>query len=227
MKTKTLIVFFLLTAMIAHSQERDSSRTVTTVTYSKVGFERTKRDNEIFNLIKINPLAIVLGDIPIAYERRIAEHISVGGSIGMTYADLIYEAIHQGYVYNTDRNFKLGYLFSANINYYPSRHTPALEEFYFGADFRYRHFGSEARPCEGGAWFDEKRNTFDVQFIFGYIHFVSDRVFFDFYGGFGMRKRIAERAECDQNGVIDVSVIRETNDALPTGSGGFRLGFAF
>ncbi|MCH7597132.1 MAG: hypothetical protein IID35_11330, partial [Planctomycetes bacterium] len=58
-----------------------------TVTYSKVEYQRTEIDREVYNLIKVNPLLIFNGDIPIYFEHRLSDNLSVEAGIGITNMD--------------------------------------------------------------------------------------------------------------------------------------------
>lgn len=212
--------------------QQDSSKRSVTVVYSKVGYQRTQKDKEIFNLIKVNPLLVLNGDMPIYYERRITDHVSLEGSVGFTYNDILYQAFNlsETEVYNEDRKFKPGFSGSGAIKYYPSNYTRALDEFYFGAEVRYRRYNSEIPNPDGTSmtnYIQEYRNLMDFKLIGGYIAYISDRVIADIYGGFGMRMRNHSLAYYDTNSANPDVAYDRINDVIPTISLGVKFGFGF
>jgi hypothetical protein len=231
MKFNILFCAFFLT--VAASSVLAQTENVT-VTYSKVQYNKTTKERTIFNLIKINPLLIFNGDIPIYFERRLGDKYSVEAGLGITHTDYIYEAFHidDYYYYDEDfeRNAKIGYSVSGSFKYYPSNYTKALDEFYFGPEIRHRRYNTEVTDCGTSSltgYLPEFRVLTDFKFVVGYIFYISDNVVVDLYGGIGMRKRNSSRAFCDDSGSVRVIDYERINDISPTISTGFKFGFGF
>lgn len=206
----------------------------TTVTYSKVEYDRPEFDREVYHLLKVNPLLVFSGDIPIYYERRLSDHLAAEAGIGITHMDYLYEGFdfEQSFEgFNIDRTASIGYSFRAEIKYYPSKSTKALDEMYFGFAFRIKHYNTDLIKCNStliSPSVSETRTYIDNQLTGGYIYYISDMVFLDFYGGIGIRNRNTNRGSCNFNGPI--TVITEptlVQSVAPAIALGVKLGFAF
>ncbi|HEY8400494.1 MAG TPA: hypothetical protein VIK89_04490 [Cytophagaceae bacterium] len=236
MRVFFFIIYLLLitpySGMVFAQQENSDEPTVV-VTYTKTnGNSYKKREHNIYNLIKVNPILIVNGDMPIYFERRLNDQISIEAAVGVTYMNYIYESFKvetQGQ-YIEERNALPGYSASGSIKFYPSTYTSALEDFYFGLEARYRHYRSEALDNSTSSlrgYVPEYRKIIDSKITFGYITYLSDRVIADFYAGFGMRKRDYARAYyTNENGYTE-TVYETTNDLIPVISAGIKIGFGF
>jgi hypothetical protein len=229
MKYTFLLFIFILSGFSFNCfAQTDPSRV--TVTYSKVGFKRVEKDNGIHTLIKINPLLILNGDIPIYVERRIKDQISLEGGIGFTHMDYvtnIFTVNNQNG--NPDvRKANPGYSLMVAAKFYPSKYTKALDEFYFGPEIRYRKYNTEVQDCSSPSsaiFIPETRILTDFKLTIGYISYISDRVIVDFYGGIGMRSRNITSYSCNSSSTA--MVLKQVNDMVPVISAGIKLGFGF
>jgi hypothetical protein len=225
------LALFCIATFSSGFAQKDSNSV--TVTYSKVTYHRAERDKNIYNLIKINPLLVLNGDIPIYYERRIMDRLSIEGAIGITHMDYIYQGITTEN-YEEERRAKLGYSLMISAKFYPSNHTKALDEIYFGPEIRHRRYNTEVEDCGNTSltgFIPEYRTLTDFKLTVGYISYISDNVIFDFYGGVGLRSRNISYAYCDDiyngssyNAVMEFEKI---NDFVPIISAGIKIGFAF
>lgn len=215
-------------------EEPASTPTVTspTVTYSRVKFQRKRQDSEIYNLIKVNTMAILVGDLPLYYERRLGDQISVEAGLGLTYSydllDRLFGLTSESY---EGRSPRLGYSARAAFHFFPDKYVAAPENWYFGPEIQLRHYGSSLVSC-GSAQnltpVNEHRNLLDLKVTGGYIAFASNSVFFEFYGGLGMRYKSLYYASCDYTG--PVTIIQQPNRTGswgPTISMGIKFGFGF
>lgn len=230
MRYSVALVLLLFGFSLSFGQNDSSKTSTVTVIYSKVGVKK-ERESSIYNLIKINPLLILNGDIPIYYERRIADQFSVEGAVGFTYTDYLYSGfvLADAYGYEEERQYKPGYSLMASAKFYPSNYSKALDEFYFGVEIRHRRYNSEVEDCENitiSGWVSEHRSLTDFKFTGGYISYLSDRVIADIYAGIGMRKRDYHFAYCDGTASTSMTHVRK-NDIVPVISAGVKLGFAF
>jgi hypothetical protein len=213
--------------------QTDSTRSTVTVTYSKIGYKRTVRDKNFHTVIKINPLLVFNGDIPVYAERRLRDKISVEGSVGFTYQDYFNELVLLDGYENYKRYPKPGYSFSGALKYYPSNYTRALDEFYFGPEIRYRRYNSEVEDLSATpatlSRLVEYRTLIDFKMTFGYMAYVADNVLFDIYGGIGIRHRDMVQAKYDYSYSSSTSQVflESTNDFIPTLAAGVKFGVAF
>jgi hypothetical protein len=232
MKYSFLLSFFLLFGIFFHClAQTDTNRTSVTVVYSKVEYKRTEKDKSIYNLIKINPLLVLNGDIPLYYERRIKDRFSIEGGIGFTHMDYIY---HSYVLYDEygeeERRAKPGYSLMVSAKFYPSSYTKALDEFYFGPEIRFRRYNTEVEDCETtsfSGYLPEYRMVTDFKITVGYITYLTDEVILDFYGGIGMRSRNVSLAYCDHTSLNPIMIYDNYTDMVPLFSAGIKLGFGF
>lgn len=202
-----------------------------TVTYSRVQYDRKRIDHEIYNLVKLNPLALFNGDLPVYYERRLGDQLSAEAGVGLTYSFDLWNklfGLSPSYETHTPR---LGYSARVALHFFPNKYIAAPEEWYFGPEIAYRHYGTTLSEC--GGYVDpigvkESRNYLDFKVHVGYILFVTDAVFFDFYAGFGMRYRDYFFANCDYSGPVTV-IQQPTHDAawVPAIATGIKFGFGW
>ncbi|MBW8050799.1 MAG: hypothetical protein FVQ77_10785 [Cytophagales bacterium] len=213
---------------IKPKEDTDQDKTVT-VTYSKVGYTQAERDRNIQNLIKVNPLMILNGDIPIYIERRVSDHFAIEAGIGITQYDYIY------YAFTVDTNFtqtkrtaSIGLSFRASARFYPSTYTKALEDFYIGPEVRFRNYVTEV-SCGSSSIFpnSESRTQIDFKITGGYIFYLADRVIIDTYGGIGLRSKNINRWDCkDPQGIAGPTNEIKKNVA-PVIALGVKIGFGF
>ncbi|MFH2140938.1 MAG: hypothetical protein ABIJ97_00845, partial [Bacteroidota bacterium] len=208
--------------------DKNNINNSTTVTYSKIEYNRKIEDNQIFNLIKANPLLILLGDIPIYYERRIADRIGVEIGVGMTLTDYYSLVLLEEYYDFTST--KMGYSFVAGLHLYTSKNYKGLEELYFSPEFRIRKYFTELDQYDGinitPAILQSKILT-DFQIKLGYINYWSDNVFAEYYCGIGIRNRKTSYAYVNSTGSV-LTISLETNQVLvPCISAGIKIGFGW
>jgi hypothetical protein len=211
--------------------KEDTNQTGPTVTYSRVRYERKEVDNGIYNLIKLNPLAIFNGDFPFYYERRLGKQVSAEVGIGFTYAyDLADQIFGLSYDYE-GREPRPGYSVRTAFHFFPNRYVAAPEEWYFGPEISLRHYNTVLASCNGftpAEAVSEYRNLLDFKVTAGYIHFITDAVLLDAYAGIGMRYRDVYWASCEYAGSL--TVIQEPEHVLswrPMISMGLKFGFGF
>ena len=207
----------------------ESEKDKVTVTYSKVEYPHVERDRGIYHHIKVNPLLIFSGDIPIYYERRLGKFFSVEFGIGITQFDYMYEiGLLNDYISDIERTPKIGYSIRSSGKFYPSKYTRALDEMYFGMTLKYKRYNTELVQCGSSNIpdFSEYRNLLDVLLSGGYVFYISDMVLFDVYAGVGIRSRTVFRGECENNGPVGIVVNPSLQKrVLPNLSLGVKFGF--
>jgi site-specific DNA-adenine methylase len=176
------------------------------VIYNKISGYNLPFTNEQKHLIKLNPLLIINGDIPVYYERRLKENWAVEGSAGITLKDYLHDLFYFDPNMPSDvnvvpeRKFKPGYSFSFSPRFYPSGIFEESEIFYFAPELRYRKYRSQALKGESfnssfqEDFVDEYRQLIDIKLSFGYITYLDDHVFIEWYGGIGIRAKRQRQA---------------------------------
>ncbi len=208
--------------------DKNNKVNATTVTYSKVEYNRTMEDNKIFNLIKANPLLILAGDIPIYYERRIGDRLGIEVGIGPTLTDYFTSLVFDE---NID-GFKtvVGYSFSSGLHLFTSKHYKGLEDLYFSPEFRIRKYYSELINYGGieiSPGIDQSRTLIDFQIKIGLISYWSDNVSAEYYCGIGIRNRIINKADVQSTSNYLTITMKKSQDLIPCISAGVKIGFGW
>jgi hypothetical protein len=87
-----LLFISLSTISIAKSQSSDSTVTIIFAGDRSKAKAKKKKDSEQKNIIKVSPTGIFVGQIPIIYERKIADNVSIQASFGVTNQNYIRSA---------------------------------------------------------------------------------------------------------------------------------------
>lgn len=205
-----------------------------TIVYSKVEYDREKRDRGFNNAVKLNPLLIFVGDIPIYWEYRLSENTSFEVGVGITHANYFRELYYYDGL-EGNRQPQLGYSFLASYKFYPSKYYGALEEWYFGPEFRMRRYNSEVEQCDSStlpvATKSESTEMISGKIIGGYMTYFTENLFFDIYGGIGLSSIKQERYICDYSAVTSgYELTPDPNNGkkvMPVFSIGAKVGYAF
>lgn len=208
--------------------DKDAKPIATTVTYSKVEYKREISDNEIYNLVKANPLLIFYGEIPIYYERRLTNHLSAEIGAGVTLTDFYTDVLVEENYSNI--RTKVGYSFCASMHFFPSKNYKGLEELYFSPEFKikkylnelYEYYGDEIDPD-----IPQSRLLTDFQIKLGFIGYWADNVCVDYYCGIGIRNRKIKEANVYSSGNVHSVTLNESEDLIPCISAGIKIGFGW
>jgi hypothetical protein len=209
--------------------DKDSKKNVTTVTYSKIEYKRSVVDDSIFSIIKLNPLLIFVGEIPVYYERRLADHIGLEGSIGITLTDYLNYAMDDAIDINNEKT-KIGYSFSLGLHLYTSKFNKGMDELYFSPEIKIKNYYSELFHYGNQSItpaVQQSRKFLDFQLKLGYLSYWSDNVCVDYYCGIGLRNRNITSANIDYVGnTIDITM-NKTQDLVPCISAGVKIGYGW
>jgi len=214
-------------ASVTYTKKGDEGATVT---YSKVEYHRKVSDVGIYHALKMAPLLILNGEIPVYYERRIGDHLSIELGLGITHQDYLYQGLQEEFYSDEDRETQYGYSMALGLKFFPSKYTMAIDEMYFGPDIRYKNYNTTLIGCEGLTVgpVEETRQVIDYKLTGGFIYWVADRVMFDLYAGLGMRTKNVVEAYCEQIGPVTVNVLQSTSkETGPVVTVGFKFGFGF
>lgn len=204
------------------------------------------------NVVKMNPLLIFTGDIPLYYERKLTENISAEGAIGVTtrnylrelwdYASNPFYTEKQAYSFD-DIIGKVGFSLRLAGRYYPASDVSAPHEFYFGPSIDFRRYNyavpmAEEDPSTGELRFslyeemNGNRSFTDVKIMFGYSDFFEKNLMVEYYGGIGMRFISEDRFYIDEiaqptGGNIPQTAIINDKKTVPIFSAGVKLGIGW
>ncbi|MFC5270789.1 DUF3575 domain-containing protein [Adhaeribacter terreus] len=185
--------------------------------------------------IKMNPLLLLQGDIPVYLERKIAKKLTIEFGLGMTYDNVVTDALDPDhYSETTTKENLMGYSVAAGLRYYPSSTYETMEGYYFAPEVRYRKYKSVANQyLEEPINVKQGRDFTDFKLGFGYVDFIEDHIFIDMYTGVGMRKRnyfnMVRDGEIIDNGttIVETYELWNENKMVPLFSLGAKIGFAF
>ena len=198
-------------------------------------FTQEKEPLNLHTSVKLNPLLILAGDMPIYIEQKIAKKMSVEVGVGLTYDNMLTELLDsKHYREDVDRENAMSYSVSGALRYYPSRVFPALEGYYFAPELRYRNYKANAFEYNGERYEVPQSRTFtDYKLTFGFVDFIEDHILMDFYAGIGIRNRdyvnliTPGSVFNDQTQTMEYYTTRNETSLAPIFSLGFKLGFSF
>jgi hypothetical protein len=187
------------------------------------------------NAVKINIFALMNGDLPLSFERRIKKKYSVLGGLGFTSKDLFWEL---------GRNFNdldlrafsdplLGFSIHMGARVYYSERFPALKGAYFEALIRYRYYRSWVSVCNEPTsvtvqfpYLRESRNVSDFLLLFGYQINTRQHFILDFYLGAGLRFREGMTVRCrEESGIGLIPGRVHELEYSPKFAVGMKIGF--
>lgn len=237
---KSLIAFsilFLVSLSSAYSQD-----TITTKVIVFDEDDMSKYDDESSNYgknaIKINPLLVLNGEIPIYFERVLFSSFTAEFAIGITYVDYIgnllddsdknYESSDRDQVHSNP-SFKLG------LRYYSG--GIALDGFYFALEYAKRKYSITKEVIifdynnnkETTSYFKEENSINEFKLIVGsQTHNYWDNFFFDYYGGVGIRNEsYTEIVEDFSNPNFTTYKLEAFKKSGPAFYLGLKIGFEF
>lgn len=232
MKLFFLVASLFLFNTIGMYAQDPPNTTTTTITYSRT--TRTVEDHGKYNRIAVDPLGILVGEIPIYYERRLSNKLSVEPMVGITHSDYAFSIFNFDFIQNTgNRSAKFGYMFGTALKFYPSSETYALEGAFFGLDVRYKVYLTDLEntcSTSGASTFPEMRSVFDGKLIGGYSWLFSDAVTIEAFGGIGIRSQAIDGYICtDGSGSVPVTTFAKYDDSVErlAFSFGVKIGFVF
>jgi hypothetical protein len=185
--------------------------------------------------IKLNPLLILSGDMPVYLEHKIAEKITFEVSAGMTYDNFLTVFDPEHYPEDITSRNEMGYSFAGGLRYYPSDAYTTMEGYYFAPEFRRRVYKSTVTQVQGIKInpVHQQRTVTDMKLIFGFVHYFEDHIFLDSYIGIGMRNKDYENLVRSGANLYNGQTFEQTYDtwddsiAKPILALGCKVGFTF
>ena len=186
--------------------------------------------------IKLSPTAMLAGDIPISYEHKVSDYMSVEAGIGVTTFNITEEAI-RGYSMRQDgqTQSKLGYSGNINMKFFPEGN--AFEDgYYISYTMGHRNYAQDfytTTPTGIDTTVNEGFNWTDFGFTVGYQSRPSERMIVDWFIGGAIRQK--QRSTSDYVEAFDpVSGIFtgeyqliDSKNAAPAILGGMKISILF
>ncbi len=201
-------------------------------------FGKESRNTEQNWAIKVNPILMLNGDLPLFIERRITKSTSVELAIGFTTRDYMLD-LFEDEIFSESidaREFSPGLSFQAGFRYFPSSSEEAIQGFYLAPEIRNRTYNSDITfQCNtslpSATAYNEVRKYTDYKLSIGYqeLDGFSEDVVLDYYVSFGMRSRDINGFECTLNDLtgFEEIVTRKENKFVPVFGMGVKIGLSF
>ncbi len=251
MKNKLLFVAFILAIFsidaAAQSKKKKPVKSSETSKSSDVqvfdddnnkDYFDSKKSKTIYNTLKINPLAALVGDMPLYYERVLSPKFSVEIGVGITLKSSLASGLATEIGFGgTDLGDNIvvdktaiGSYGSVALRYFPtSRSNTIPEGLYFSLASRYRKYSFDIHLDNENAPFPDKQSSITQldlgRITVGYV-WLNDRFTSEVFGGFGVRKVNIDTHfyNPENNYAIEPLSKGYQTPALIVG---YRLGFSF
>lgn len=192
------------------------------------------KEPEFRHMLKISPIMFLNGDFPLFYEYRLGRNVSTEAAIGITHKDYIYEvfeAARDNYDYASESIYTTGNSFRASLKYWPSKYGAMEEGYYFSIEYLNRKYNSSITFDEYDNNLDDyiyseyslTRKVSEWRLLFGYVYYLDDKVFFEYFGGIGMGNITTEGPYYDRNNNLTLGVQKKSR---PNYIVGWKIGFA-
>jgi len=238
MKNSTLFFLLFLIGSNVFCQEGGATK-ITVFQPGGVKEEDVPKPPTLTNLVKWNYCVATRGVFLMNYEFPLTAKISAEVGLGLTYRDLIYEAMKNDLMIEY-QNPNVNFAIEGAFRFYP-KGNKGFEGIYLSPTISYRKYSFDPQvELYGGNNYSGYNSTFspgysfvDAQFKFGYQYESSwiDDVIADFYIGFGFRNVTAKYYELYSTNssfgsFTDIRAVTKT-DSYPQPLFGFKLGIAF
>src|SRR6056300_35759 len=143
--------------------------------------------------VKISPVALFAGEIPVSYERKMNDYFTLEGGIGLTTFNLTEDLI-RGYSNRGDGETvsKLSYSALLNAKFFPEGN--AFEDGYYVAfNLNQRNYAQDFNTTSSSTGLDTTVNEMfrwsDIGFTLGYQSRPSERMILDWFIGAAIRQK--------------------------------------
>ena len=142
--------------------------------------------------IKLSPTALIAGDIPVSYERKLSDYFTLEGGIGLTTFNLTEDLI-RGYTSREDGETvsKVSYSALLNAKIFPEGNA-FQDGYYIAFNLNHRNYAQDfslAMPGAMDSTFNESFQWSDLGFTLGYQSRPSERMILDWFIGAGIRQK--------------------------------------
>jgi hypothetical protein len=204
---------------------------------SNSGNSTVKPPQKLHTSLKINPLLVISGDMPVYLEHRIGERLTAEISLGVTYNNVLTDWVDSEYYpEQLAKQNEMGYSYSAAVRYYPSRSYETMEGYYFTPEYRHRVYNATATSLmDSPISVNQSRNVSEGRLLFGYTDFFEDHIFIDVFAGIGMRTNQYRNMISDEGSIFNSQTMEvaqkystyNPSRTSPVFALGFKVGFAF
>lgn len=186
--------------------------------------------------IKLSPTALIAGDIPISYERKISDYFTVEGGVGLTTFNLTEDLI-RGYSTRPEGETvsKVSYSALLNAKIFPEGNA-FQDGYYIAFNLNHRDYAQDfalAMPGMEDSTFNESFQWSDLGFTMGYQSRPSERMILDWFIGAGIRQKTRKINEY-VNTFDPISglftggyVLNESRNTTPAILGGVKISVLF
>ncbi|MDX5442725.1 MAG: hypothetical protein LPJ89_02960 [Hymenobacteraceae bacterium] len=189
---------------------------------------------ERVNFLKINPLLILNGDVPIYYERGLFPNVSLEVGLGMTMQDVMVDFMEEEDDTPADekitKSHGFGISYRISPRFYPSFKYEGYTGWYFAPMFRQQIYNATVTQINKEKFNVAQQQTVtDIKMLIGYQADLDyDRVILDVYTGIGPKMTnykndvVFEEGISGKTATFEDRVEKKLSLAL-----GFKVGFAF
>ena len=185
--------------------------------------------------IKLSPTALIAGDLPVSYERKISDYFTLEGGLGLTNFNPIEDLI-RGYSARPDGETvsKISYSALLNANIFPEGNA-FQDGYYISFNLNHRNYAQDFALAMPGldSTFNESFQWSDLGFTMGYQSRPSERMILDWFIGAGIRQKTRKINEY-VNTFDPISglftggyVLNESRNTTPAILGGVKISILF
>ena len=187
--------------------------------------------------LKLSPTALIAGDIPLSYEHKVTDYLSLEGGLGITTFNMTEELI-RGYSLRQDGQTlsKLGYSATFNAKFFPEGNA-FQDGYYIAFNFNHRNYAQDFYITDPFSGIDTTVNEGfswnDFGFTMGYQSRPSERMIMDWFIGAAIRNKSRSTSEYieafDPNTGFYIGQYELINrrNATPAILGGVRISILF
>lgn len=241
----TALLFALSALFIASTvQAQDTTTTIVKVVPPA---SAVAASGIVRNIIKIEPLLLLNGDLPLMYEYFIFNTISLEGGVGLTFKDFIRSYADFNDLLSESpkgeggkiENSKLGASVRLGVRIYTTSKAEFTSRPYLQLQVQAKSYNwvssyqiNTAPTVTETSRVDESRNYVDFNLLFGTQKVHRSNIALDFYAGIGVRSRWVDRHKIvkftnEQNQELTRLDTDQKSDLTPNLLLGIKLGYAF
>jgi len=187
--------------------------------------------------VKLSPVALFAGDIPLSYERKVNDYFTLEAGVGITTFNLTEDLI-RGYSNRGDGETvsKLSYSGLFNAKFFPEGNA-FQDGYYVAFNLGQRNYAQDFNTISTSTGMDTTVNEMfrwsDIGFTVGYQSRPSERMILDWYIGAAIRQKNRKTTEYAQefdpgSGLLVWSyVLNESTNTTPALLAGVKISVLF
>lgn len=187
--------------------------------------------------VKLSPVALLAGEIPISYEHKMTDYFTLEGGVGITTFNLTEDLI-RGYSNRGDGETvsKLSYSGLFNAKFFPEGNA-FQDGYYVAFNLNHRNYAQDFTTTSANTGLDTTVNEMfrwsDIGFTMGYQSRPSEKMILDWYIGAAIRQKNRRTTDYVQefdpvSGLFTGSyVLNESRNASPALLAGVKISVLF